>query len=232
MSRSTHSHHPGFGEEEERRELDEIERQEAEEDFIRREEEREYEEDRLRKLYESRVRSSGVPTTLHALTLEKLRALDSQPELFLALTAWRDGQIPGLFLYGDVGRGKTYMAAAAALGLMHKRPVKFAPVPMLTRGLMADFRSDEYAKALRILSDGDRLALVLDDLGQERSNDSVREQLHTIIDWRYLAKTPLLITSNFTPSQLGERYGAWLASRLADMRCLRAVGPDIRLEGP
>ena len=179
-------------------------------------------------IQERRIKASGIPAVLHPLRLDQLRALDTQSELYQALQFFAAGEVPGLFLHGDVGRGKTYMAAAAAMQLMALRPVKFTSAPQLMSGLAANFDDDRYTQAISILHG--KVALVLDDLGQERTTEATREALHAAVDSRYLARVPLLITSNFTPSELGARYGAWLASRLADMRCLRAVGPDIRLQ--
>ena len=56
---------------------------------------------------------------------------------------------------------------------------------------------DDYLKSFRICD-----LLILDDFGMERRTDYAREQIFGIIDGRYLAKKPTIITTNLSLQEL------------------------------
>jgi DNA replication protein DnaC len=86
--------------------------------------------------------------------------------------------------------------------------------------LLAQFRAC-YAKKtsevdiINALADAE--LLVLDDVGAERSTDTAREWLFTIIDERYLLRRPIVITSNLPLTALGEQIGERTVDRLLQM---------------
>jgi DNA replication protein DnaC len=178
-------------------------------------------------LQAARLRSSGLPDALRGLSLGQLL---QKEELKPAIDAARHWTISGggLFLHGDVGRGKTYIAAAALNEAVAVRPIAWRSVPQLVFGIRADYGSSAHTEAQRIV--GSTSGIVLDDLGQEAPTKAAGELLFAVIDERLAAGLPVLITSNLLPSQLGERYGAWLPSRLAQMNPIRVAGTDLRLE--
>jgi DNA replication protein DnaC len=134
----------------------------------------------------------------------------------------------GVFLHGKVGRGKSWLAGAAARSMLRHRPVRWTSVPTLVNRWYSAFGSEDRNNALATLLGTE--ALVLDDLGQERPSDEVRQVLFTAIDDRMTRRAPLFITSNLLPGELGERYGAWLPSRIQGY-CFtaRIEGDDRRL---
>lgn len=70
--------------------------------------------------------------------------------------------------------------------------------------------------------------LVLDDLGTEKLSDWVQEKLYAILDGRYIAELPTLITSNLTLEEMAAHYrshGDRLASRIA------GLGMEVELRG-
>lgn len=67
-----------------------------------------------------------------------------------------------------------------------------------------------------------RHLLVLDDLGTEQAKDWVGEKLDRIIDWRYSAHMPLVVSTNAKSEELAPR----VASRLADHSCSVVVQID------
>lgn len=99
----------------------------------------------------------------------------------------------GLIFYGKPGTGKTFAASCIANALMDKGiPVLVTSVVRLTNGVFGD----ELHELLDKMNTA-RL-LVLDDLGAERNTDFKAEQLFTVIDSRYAAKKPMIITTNTT----------------------------------
>lgn len=169
---------------------------------------------------------TSIPADLRDLSFVDLDPSDGRGEIILALQAW-SVQGGGLYLLGEPGGGKTRMAATAAWAMLAHRPVAWVPAAAASRALNADFASPD-RDLLALLNRPS--ALVLEDLGQEQASNATRELWHTAIDARVAGGLPLLITSNFKPSEHGRRHGAWLTSRLTGYcRAYRVLGRDRRL---
>ena len=106
----------------------------------------------------------------------------------------------GLLLWGDVGTGKTFMAACIANALLEEGvPVlmtNFSKVLNQMGGLYTEERHSYIA------SFSEFQLLIIDDLGIERSSEFVLEQIYAVIDERYKAGLPLIITTNLSVSEL------------------------------
>lgn len=96
----------------------------------------------------------------------------------------------GVMFYGDVGTGKSYIAAAIANELMTElHTVVMTSFPnILERALDFDSNSLDFASRAELL--------VIDDLGAERSTDFALEQMYKVIDDRYRSKRPVILTTN------------------------------------
>lgn len=100
----------------------------------------------------------------------------------------------GLLLYGNVGRGKTYSACEVANALIDKGySVLVTNFSRLLNTLQSTFEKQEYIDSLNRFS-----LLVIDDLGIERSTEFAKEQVYNIIDSRYRAGLPMIITTNLS----------------------------------
>ena len=119
-----------------------------------------------------------------------------------------------LILRGNCGAGKTHLAAAIAHECV-KRGMRtiFATVPDLLDHLRATYAPHSevsYDQRFELLS---RVAmLILDDLGAESPTPWAQEKLYQLIDHRYNAKLPTVITTNIDLTLLSER----LSSRILD----------------
>ena len=122
------------------------------------------------------------------------RSLQQYAENFKQYRA--DGM--GLLLHGPVGTGKTFYAACVAN----------AVVSMGYRARMTNFEQIE-----KTLWDTEQKAtymqelmrydlLVLDDLGTERKSEYMQEIVYNVIDGRYRAGLPVIITTNLTADEL------------------------------
>lgn len=100
----------------------------------------------------------------------------------------------GLLLYGSVGRGKTYAACEVANALVDKGySVLVTNFSRILNTLQSTYEKQEYIDSLNDFS-----LLVLDDLGIERSTEYAKEQVYNVIDSRYRAGLPMIITTNLS----------------------------------
>lgn len=111
----------------------------------------------------------------------------------------RDGK--GLLLYGPVGTGKTYYAACIANKLIDEGYRAYMTnFARLTNKLQGMFEGKQ--EFIDSLNDYD--LLVIDDLGIERKSESgyMQEIVFNIVDSRYRAGLPMIITTNLLPDEI------------------------------
>lgn len=107
-----------------------------------------------------------------------------------------DGQ--GLLYFGSMGYGKTYIAASIANALIDKGYKCYM-------GSMASIAASMYdneakQKFLKDIKSYD--LLIIDDLGAERDTSYMEELVYLVIDRRYHAHLPTVVTTNMTGDQL------------------------------
>jgi DNA replication protein len=106
----------------------------------------------------------------------------------------------GLLFWGLPGNGKTFAAACIANALCEKwldvRMTTLAAVLGKLPALSAQEKND-YLDSLKACD-----LLILDDFGMERRTDYVQEQVFSLIDGRYLARKPLIVTTNLCLQEL------------------------------
>lgn len=107
----------------------------------------------------------------------------------------------GLLFYGGVGTGKTFTAACIANHLLNQRiPVIMTSFVKLLES-MQGFSEDDSALIARL---NRAKLLIIDDLGAERSTDYALEKVYDIVDSRYRAKLPIILTTNLSMTELKE----------------------------
>lgn len=127
----------------------------------------------------------------------------------------------GLVLCGPNGTGKTHLGVALLLALMHgsRRMLGlFVNAQLWVGRCMTAMHEDRY-----VLDPNDVLtlydAILLDDLGTERATEYATEQMRGLIDHCYRFNRLLIVTTNLSRSEIEQRYGRAVVSRLDEM-CL------------
>lgn len=125
----------------------------------------------------------------------------------------------GLVFFGNVGTGKTFTAACIANALIDKgRPCMVTNFARLINTVSGMFEGkQEYIDSLNAFH-----LLVIDDFAVERNTEYVNEIVYNIIDSRYRAGLPMIITTNLSAKELknpADMSKKRIYSRLYDM-CL------------
>jgi DNA replication protein DnaC len=121
-----------------------------------------------------------------------------------------------LVLLGRNGCGKTHLAAAIGNYQLQKgTPVYFKVVPDLLDHLRSAFGPESRATYDEVFERIKNVRLlILDDFGEQASTPWAQEKLYQVINYRYNAQLPTVITSCSTLEDIETR----ISSRLADPR--------------
>ncbi len=136
-----------------------------------------------------------------------------------------------LLFNGGTGLGKTLLSACIACAVAEKGySVAYESASHLFAKLERNrFHPDEEsAEAVAKITNCD--LLIIDDLGTELPGTFVTAALYTLVNDRLLAGKPMLISTNLTVGEVGQRYSPQIASRLqGQFQLLPFVGEDIRI---
>lgn len=111
-----------------------------------------------------------------------------------------------LYIAGDIGTGKTMLASCLAADLIRRRvPVRWCNVADVLRAIRSCFDKKGRTEDEVIQSFISPQVLVLDDLGKERPTEWALEQLFAVINARYDACKPLIVTTNYGGTDLVHR---------------------------
>ena len=156
---------------------------------------------------------------------------ESIKRAYRAARAFAESPQGWLVLLGPNGCGKTHLAAAVANYQQRAgRPVFFAVVPDLLDHFRSAFNPESkltYDETFEIVKATP--LLILDDLGTQSSTPWAQEKLYQLLNYRYNARLPTLITSNAALEKMEDR----LASRMGDLRLSIGIiitAPDYRVD--
>ena len=144
-----------------------------------------------------------------------------------------DDQHKSLFLYGDVGVGKTFLSNCIAKELMDAGfSVIYYSAPSFFNMLAQSTFQKNAADSQNIyeyIFDCD--LLIIDDLGTEFTNSFVTSQLFTCINERLLGKRSTVISTNLSLDSLADLYTERSFSRItSNYIMLKLIGDDIRIK--
>lgn len=106
----------------------------------------------------------------------------------------------GLIFWGDPGTGKTHVACCIGNRLMERLVPVFATSLVKLLEQAKSFRQNDVETLIARMNVAK--LLILDDLGAERGTDYALEVVYNIIDSRYRAGKPMIVTTNLTLSEM------------------------------
>lgn len=105
----------------------------------------------------------------------------------------------GMLLFGPVGTGKSFAASCICNELLERR----VTVAATSFARVLNVLQSSFAGRQEVLDRLGRFRLLfIDDLGAERNSEFSLEQVFAVIDSRYRAQKPVVITTNLTLKQL------------------------------
>lgn len=106
----------------------------------------------------------------------------------------------GLLLYGPVGTGKTFYAACIVNEVCKTHTALLTSFARISERISANMGARE--EIIKELTTCD--LLVLDDLGAERQSSYMSEIVFEVIDTRYSARKPAIITTNLSLVEISD----------------------------
>ncbi len=135
-----------------------------------------------------------------------------------------------LFIYGNVGSGKTRYAFALIREMFKRCPRVIWPRYYTSPGIDSMLHE-------AIMSGGDKYILdnlkkedllFVDDFGRETISDRTKRQFFEIIDYRFSQELPTIITSNLSLDEISHRGWEAIASRMSEWQEIKFSGRDLR----
>ncbi len=174
------------------------------------------------KRLERRKERSQIPKRFEACALNTFSKRQGTEQAFEACKSWllnryeniRAGR--GLIIAGPAGTGKTHLGAAILNCCLQDYISVFWDVGENLLKLLPD--GSPAGDQQRIMEDACKApVLLLDDLGAEKPTEWTQKQLTVIINDRYKATLPTIITTNWVGKDLCNRIGERCYSRLMEV---------------
>lgn len=143
----------------------------------------------------------------------------------------------GIYLFGDMGIGKSYLMAAMARELSEQKGISttllhFPSFTIDVKNAISTGSVKEEIDAVKSVP-----ILILDDIGAEQATSWVRDEiLQVILQYRMLEDLPTFFTSNYSFKDLEKKWAnikgndeTWQAKRV--MERVRYLAKEFHLEG-
>lgn len=149
--------------------------------------------------FESRMKRSGLSVSQSMQTFSSYTHKNMPQEIISAkakaILAAKNHT--SLIIAGKAGTGKSHLAAAIAIEVMHTgSQALFISVPELLNEMRKSYQNHEFFSVRKKFYNAP--CLVLDDLGKEKATEKGIEYLYQIIDYRYRHGMQTIITTNAT----------------------------------
>lgn len=174
-------------------------------------------QERIRRMYAK----SKMRPRLREYTFSRFEITKDNEKAFMKAKEYakdiEDGSKKSLFITGNIGTGKTHLAASIANYLIGcEIQVIFGTLINLLNEVKESYTADDMTE-LSIIDNYSKVPLlIIDDLGKERPSEWTLEKLFTIINNRYENNLPVVITTNYNRDRLRERLANRTNYEIAD----------------
>ena len=162
---------------------------------------------KLQKSIERNFRLSQIPAKYIGKTFEDYVTDKSNIDALNAAKEFAKNLQHGLILHGKPGRGKTFLAAITAQEVLKQgKSAIFGDVPSMLEDLRSNYsknNDNRLEEQMKALAKAD--LVVLDDIGTEKPTEWAVNRLYLVVNDRYNANKPLIVTSNYTSKEIAER---------------------------
>ena len=148
-----------------------------------------------------------------------------------------DKQTGNIFIWGDVGRGKTFLINSIAKELLDRN---YSVVYMTSTKLFKFLNDYHWAfedRRSKLESEYELIfacdLLIIDDLGAETHRSTDQSNLFDVVNERLNKGLPIILSSNLNEDMIGEIYGPREFSRILgnNSKTYEIFGEDLRLKG-
>ncbi|TWT11328.1 primosomal protein DnaI [Streptococcus sp. sy004] len=190
-----------------------------------------------------RVKLLNLPKAYRHISFENDVHLDDHKRLTVLkslvdfVKAYPEKQAKGLYLYGDMGIGKSFLMAALAYELSEKKQVSTTLVhyPSFAIDIKHAIKTASVKEEIDVLKTAQ--VLVLDDIGAEQASSWLRDEvLQVILQYRMQEELPTFFTSNYSMADLENKLALvkdqderWQTKRV--MERIRYLASELHLEG-
>lgn len=189
-----------------------------------------------------RIRVVSLPRSykhisLDDINLDDVKRLDVFDMILDFVATYPNPGQKGLYLYGDMGVGKSYMMAAMAHELSEKKGASTTLLhfPSFTIDVKNAINTGTVKEEIDAVKQAE--ILILDDIGAEQSTSWIRDEvLQVILQYRMLEELPTFFTSNYSFKDLQAKLSnirgndeTWQAKRV--MERVRFLAKEVHLQG-
>lgn len=145
-----------------------------------------------------------------------------------------ENQKHNIYIFGKVGRGKTYLLNAIAKDILDQS----YSVLYMTSANLFKFLNDynwafedqrqKHEEKYQFILECD--LLIIDDLGSEAPTKNDGSNLFEVVNHRMIAEKPIIFSTNYDESMLNQNYGPRVFSRIVgNSKVYEVFGEDLRL---
>ena len=175
--------------------------------------------------------------TFADIALDDVARVDTFESLVDFVANYPSPDQKGLYIYGDMGVGKSFMLAAMAHELSETKKVVTTIIhyPSFTIDVKNGIKDGSVKEQIDAVKQAE--VLVLDDIGAEQFSSWIRDDvLHVILQHRMIEELPTFFTSNYSFADLEAKLSngrqgdeTWQAKRV--MERIRFLAKEVHLKG-
>lgn len=175
--------------------------------------------------------------TFADIALDDVARVDTFESLVDFVANYPSPDQKGLYIYGDMGVGKSFMLAAMAHELSETKKVTTTIIhyPSFTIDVKNGIKDGSVKEQIDAVKQAE--VLVLDDIGAEQFSSWIRDDvLQVILQHRMIEELPTFFTSNYSFSDLEAKLSngrqgdeTWQAKRV--MERIRFLAKEVHLKG-